>query len=161
MVKGINIFYKRKLLALKIIVLLLSITQPFAAFAQTKFSKFKNADDSLVMVKMHTSRLHPYAGLHLSSDPELYYLGPSFQAGVDFNFTRHLALSTYIHYFYVSVNKKDISGITEIGRFKTFTSAILIQADAGAGWYKGFFIAGGIALQQFADRFQGVFGSFN
>jgi hypothetical protein len=51
--------------------------------------------------------------------------------------------------------------VTEKGRFKTFTSAFLVQIHAGAGWYKGFFIAGGIALQQWADRFKGIFGSYD
>ncbi|MEO7120604.1 MAG: hypothetical protein ABIY62_05875 [Ginsengibacter sp.] len=144
-----------------IILLLAAITQPCVLNAQSKYVKWKNADDSLVMVRQRLSRWHPYGGLHLSSDAELYYLGPSFQAGVDFNVTRQLALSAYIHYFHTSANSYDNTGFDDKGRFKTFTSALLVQLDAGAGWYKGFFIGLGVALQKYSDRNTGNFAPYD
>ncbi|MEP6952101.1 MAG: hypothetical protein ABI863_22615 [Ginsengibacter sp.] len=153
-------FIKRSA-AFTTILLLLTLMRPFVTQAQSKSSKWRDAEDSLVVVQKHLSRWHPYGGLHLSSDAELYYLGPSFQAGVDFNLKPRLAFSTYIHYFRAGVNNVDNTGLSEKGRLRTFTSALLIQVDAGAGWYKGFFIGGGIALQQYADRFKGIFGSYD
>lgn len=150
-----RIYFIKRSLALTSILLLFTLIQPLVTQAQFKSSKWKNAEDSLLIVRKHLSPFHPYVGLHLSSDAEMYYLGPSFQAGVDFNLKPRLALSTYIHYFYVGVNNRDNSGLIEKGRMRTFTSAFLIQLDAGAGWYKGFFVGTGIALQQYADRFQG------
>jgi hypothetical protein len=161
MPKAINIYHLRRSLALETILLLLAVTQPFMTQAQSKSSKWKNAEDSFVLVQKHLSRWHPYAGLHLSGDAELYYLGPSFQAGVDFNLTPRLAFSTYIHYFHASANLVNNQGLIEKGRFRTFTSAFLVQIHAGAGWYKGFFVGGGVALQQWADRFKGNFGSYD
>ncbi len=143
------------------VLLFFCAMQPFAIQAQIKSSKWKNAEDSLVIVRSHTSQWHLYGGLHISSDAELYYAGPSFQVGVDFNFKRRLALSTYFHYFHVIAKESDNRGSYEAGRFRTFTSALLLQVDAGAGWYKGFFAGAGIALQQYADRFNGGFGSYD
>lgn len=134
---------------------------PLVTPAQPRPTKWKNAEDSLVIVHSHEGRWHPYGGLHLSSDAELYYGGPSFQAGVDYNLSRRFALSAYIHYFHASADKRDTTGTDEKGRLITFTSAMLIQMDAGAGWYKGFFVGFGIALQQYADRFSGNFGSYD
>jgi hypothetical protein len=156
-----NFYHLRRSLPLEIILFLLVVTLPFVTSAQSGFSKWKKPGDSLVIVNNHLSRWHPYGGLHLSSDAELYYAGPSFQAGLDFNLTKHLMLSTYIHYFHASANRIDDSGVSEKGRFRTFTTAFLVQAQGGPGWYKGFFVGGGIALQQWADRFKGIFGSYD
>jgi hypothetical protein len=161
MPKVINIYHLRRSLATETILLFLVVTQPFLTQAQSKSSKWKNAEDSLVLVHKHLSRWHPYGGIHLSSDAELYHGGPSFQAGLDFNLKPKLAFSTYIHYFHASANLVDNTGLTEKGRFRTFTSAFLVQIHAGSGWYKGFFIGGGVALQQWADRFKGNFGSYD
>ncbi len=150
-----------KSLAFVTILLLVVIMPPCVLNAQSKFPKWKNADDSLVLIRQHHSSWHPYGGLHLSSDAEMYYLGPSFQAGVDFSLTRHLALSAYIHYFHTSVNNRETTGFDEKGKFRTFTSAFLLQMDAGAGWYKGFFAGAGVALQQYSDRFSGMFGAYD
>ena len=155
------IFFIKRYPVLAIILLFLTLFQPSITQAQSKSSKFKNAEDSLLIIRKNLSRWHPYGGLHFSSDAELYYLGPSFQAGVDFNLKPRLAFSSYIHYFYTGVNNKDNTGLAEKGRFRTFTSAFLIQLDAGAGWYKGFFFGIGVALQQYADRFEGGFGSYD
>lgn len=153
-----RIYFIKGLVAFATGLLLLT---PFATQAQAKFSKWKTAEDSLVIVQKNLSRWHLYGGLHLSSDAELYYLGPSFQGGVEFNLKQRLAFSAYIHYFRVGVNNVDNTGLSEKGRIRIFTSALLIQVDAGRGWYKGFFVGAGVALQQYSDRFKGVFGSYD
>ena len=135
-------------------------SNPPAIKAQSGNSRYKSADDSLLISNQHKRLWHPYAGLHLSSDAEMYYLGPSFEVGSDVTLTKHLALGTYFHYFYVGVNNRT-DGLIEKGRLRTFTWALLLQLNAGAGWYKGFFIGFGLALQRYADRFQGPFGSWN
>jgi hypothetical protein len=147
--------------ATAIILFIFAIFQVVIAEAQSRPSKWRNTEDSLVIVQSHLSRWHPYGGLHLSSDAEMYYLGPSFQAGIDVNLTQRLALSTYLHYFYVGVNNRDNTGLVEKGRMRTFTGALLMQLDAGAGWYKGFFIGFGVALQRYADRFSGGLGMWD
>lgn len=106
--------------------------------AQSKKIKWKNAADSLVFAQNQQRWLHPCAGLHLSSDAELFYLGPSFQAGIDINITRRLVLSSYIQYFKASADNRESIGYTEKGRLSAFTSAILLQINAGKEWYKGF-----------------------
>ena len=157
----INIYHLRRPLALETILLLLTLAQPFVTQAQSKSSKWKNAEDSLVVIHSHLSRWHPNVGIHLSSDAELYYAGASFQAGLDFNLTKRVAFNTYIHYFHANANRTDNTGSTEKGRFRTFTSAFLVQIHAGPGWYGGFFVGGGVALQQWADRFKDNFVSYD
>ncbi len=161
MAKPVNNHYLWRPIAIVFILLFLVLAIPLANKAQSKFSKWKNAEDSLVIVQMHQSQWHPYGGIHLSSDAELYYVGASLQAGVDFNPTPRLAFSAYIHYFHASTDNKPDGGISETGRFRTFTSAVLIQLHAGPGWYKGFFLGGGVALQQYADRFRGPIGDYD
>lgn len=150
----------KKYLPLSIILLFISLVITLPAQSQYKTSGFKSSADSLVIIQSHLSRWHPYGGLHLSSDAEMYYLGPSFEAGVDVNLSTHFSLGTYLHYFYVGVNNRD-SGLVEKGRMRTFTTAFLVQLNAGAGWYKGFFIGFGLAIQQYADRFQGRLGRWD
>ena len=144
-----------------IFLIFIMFMKPFISKAQYPHSKWKNAEDSLVLIKKHLSRWHPYGGIHLTSDAELYYGGPSFQAGIDYNIKRNLSIGSYIHYFYGSVASVRSNGISEEGRFRTITLATIIQAYAGKGWYKGFFVGAGIALQGYADRFSGINGYFN
>lgn len=146
--------------ALAIILVVIPFVKPLPAQGQFKTAKWKNVQDSLVIVQSHLSRWHPYGGLYLSSDAEMYYLGPSFMAGVDVNLKKRLALGAYIHYFFVGVNNRD-SGLIEKGRMRTFTTAFLVQLNAGAGWYKGFFVGLGLAIQVYADRFQGGLGRWD
>jgi hypothetical protein len=151
----------RKTQATAIVLFIFAIFQVVITEAQSRSSKWRNTEDSLVIVQSHLSRWHPYGGLHLSSDAEMYYLGPSFQVGMDVNLARRIALSTYLHYFYVGVNNRDNAGLVEKGRMRTFTGSLLIQLDAGVGWYKGVFIGFGIALQRYADRFIGGLGTWD
>lgn len=150
----------KKTQATGIILFILAILQVGMTRAQSRHYQWRNPGDSLLMVQRELSRWHPYAGLHLSSDAEMYYLGPSFQAGVDVNLAKKLALSAYLHYFYVGVNDSD-NGLDQKGRTRTFTGALLIQYDLGKGWYKGTFVGFGLALQRYADRFQGSWGTWD
>ncbi len=143
-----------------VVLLITSLMQPLSTCGQSKFSEWKNKQDSLVIVQRHSSHWHPYGGLHLSSDAEMYYLGPSFQAGLDVNLARQFAFSTYFHYFYVGVNNRT-NGMVQKGRMRTFTWASLLQLEMGAGWYKGFFVGLGFALQRDADRFQGSWSTWD
>ncbi|MEO8819513.1 MAG: hypothetical protein ABI374_01595 [Ginsengibacter sp.] len=152
--------FLNKNIIVAIVLLGISLGKPLNTRAQFIQKKWRSPEDSLVVVKSHLSRWHPYGGLHLSSDAEMYYLGPSFEAGVDVNLKTHLALGAYIHYFFVGVNNRD-NGVIEKGRMRTFTTAVLIQVNAGAGWYKGFFLGFGLAIQQYADRFKGRWGSWD
>lgn len=145
---------------LSIILLVFVFSKISFSQATSPASGWKSSDDSLLEVQHYSSNWHPYAGLYFSSDAEMYYLGPSFLAGTDVTITRRLALGTYFHYFYVGVNNKD-NGLVEKGRLRTFTWALLLQVNAGAGWYKGFSVGAGIALQRYADRFRGSWGSWD
>src|SRR6185312_3113836 len=150
----------RKIKPTSILLFVIALFEVMIAQAQSRIYKWKNAEDSLVMVHSRLSRIHPYAGLHLSSDAEMYYLGPSFQAGVDINLTQKLAVTSYLHYFYVGVNNVE-NRLIQKGRMRTFTGALLIQYDWGTGWYKGFFVSFGLALQRYADRFQGSWSTWD
>jgi len=134
MAKASNMHHLRKSLLIELALLLIAFTGPLVTRAQSTSSRFKNAADSMVIVNSHLSKWHPYGGLHVSGDAEMYYGGPSFQAGVDYNLTRRLALSTYVHYFHASSDLRDNTGAVEKGQFKTFTSTLLFQVDMGAGW---------------------------
>jgi hypothetical protein len=134
------------------VLLFFILLQPFRIQAQSQHA-FKNEEDSFFIIRNH-SKWHPYGGLHISSDAELYYAGPSFEAGFDANLTRRLLFSTYIHYYHGKVDNTDNTGVSSLGRFKTFTVASLIQVNPGAGWYKGFFIGLGMAVQFYSDHFK-------
>ncbi len=155
-----NVSVNKKLISC-ICFIALCILAPCYSRAQFRYSHFKNKEDSLVLIEKHLERWHPYGGLHLTSDAELYYGGPSFQAGVDYNIKRNLSIGSYIHYFYGSVASVRNNGISEEGRFRTFTVATILQLYAGKGWYKGFFFGAGLAIQDYADRFRGIFGYYD
>ncbi|HKB42737.1 MAG TPA: hypothetical protein VKC90_00020 [Chitinophagaceae bacterium] len=106
-------------------------------------------------------RLHPYAGIHISGDAEMYYIGPSFQAGIDYRLRKKIVLSTYFHYYMKRVNKKEYGGNFEKGRFKTATGAILLQWNTGRDPANSFFVAGGVAIQNWKDRFSSNYDNWD
>src|SRR6266705_1058700 len=55
-------------------------------------------------------RLHPYMGIHISGDAEMYYIGPSLQAGIDYQLRKKIVLSTYFHHYLKRVDKKEYGG---------------------------------------------------
>ena len=39
---------------------------------------------------INTGRWHPFIGIHVSADAEMFYIGPSFQIGTDFQLKKEL-----------------------------------------------------------------------
>ena len=106
-------------------------------------------------------RWHPYAGIHVSGDAEMFYIGPSFQAGTDFLLKKRIVLSAYIHYFGKKVNNVGTGGFFENGKFKTITGTILIQANIARSLKRSFFIGLGTAVQRWRDKYSSSFGSWD
>jgi hypothetical protein len=98
-----------------------------------------------------TSRWHPYIGIHLSADAEMFYLGPSFQIGTDFQLKRKILLTSYFHYYSKKIKNNYNNSFSENGKFKTFTGAVLCQINPGKNLRRSFFIAGGVAIQSWRD----------
>ena len=104
---------------------------------------------------------HPYAGIHISGDAEMFYIGPSFQAGVDYQLKKRIVLSGYLHYFTKRVNTIEYGGIFRNGKFKTFTGALLFQGNISKSLTKSFFLAAGIALQRWRDKYNSSYDSWD
>ena len=77
------------------------------------------------------SRLHPYVGLHVSGDAQLYYVGPSFSVGTDVRLTKTFSLTSYIHYFPKNVNKTYSNGDFARGHYRSATAALLGEISLG------------------------------
>lgn len=94
------------------------------------------------------NKLHPYAGLHITMDAGGSFLGPSVQAGADYIIKKRLSLSSYLHYFPDGINRKYSDGSFDRGKYRSLTMAALIQRALSENSMKGFFLAGGLALQK-------------
>jgi hypothetical protein len=105
-------------------------------------------------------RLHPYAGLHMSGDAEMYYIGPSLQLGADYQLKKRSLVTAYLHYFHKYINNST-SIYTEHGLFKTITFAIMLQGNFSKKCNKSFFGAAGLAVQNWADRYEDSWESWN
>jgi hypothetical protein len=105
--------------------------------------------------------LHPYVGLHISGDAEMYYVGPSLQAGADLQLRKKLLLTSYIHYFKKKVTRTESGGSFENGKFKTVTVAALIQFNTSKKLSRSFFLAGGFCVQKWNDIFISDYGAWN
>lgn len=106
-------------------------------------------------------RFHPYLGLHISGDAEMYYVGPSLQAGADLHLKKRLLVTSYIHYFKKKVNRTWDGGLFENGKFKTLTIAALIQFNTSKKLSRSFFLAGGFCVQKWNDTFISDFSAWN
>ena len=104
---------------------------------------------------------HPYAGIHITGDAEMFYIGPSFQAGVDYQLKKRMVLSGYIHFFARKIENVEYGGFLEKGKFKTLTGALLIQANTSKSLSKSFFLAAGAALQRWRDKYTTNYGSWD
>lgn len=100
------------------------------------------------------TRLHPYIGIHLPGDAELYYIGPSFQVGTDYYLKKRLLLSGYGHYYAKIVDRLNRDNSFEKGKFKTITGCILLQFNVSRNLNRSFFFAGGMSIQRWADNFK-------
>ena len=116
---------------------------------------YKKAEETL------RHRWQPYAGIHVSGDAEMFYIGPSFQAGTDFFMSKRILLSAYIHYFGKKVKNADASGFFEDGKFKTITGTLLIQANIARNLKRSFFIGLGAAVQGWRDNYSSSYGSWD
>jgi hypothetical protein len=147
-----------------ILWLLLFLLTGSAAFSQHKEKEWtiicgdcshKKVKDTL------RRRWHPYAGIHVSGDAAMVFIGPSFQAGVDFQLKRRVVLSAYLHYFHKKINNVWDGGGYENGRFKTITGTILCQANSSRNPNKSFFIAGGVAIQRWMQLYNSDYNSWD
>jgi hypothetical protein len=102
------------------------------------------------------SRIHPFLGLHASGDAEMYYLGPSIQAGMDVDIKPNFGLSSYLHFFPRKFNRSYPDGRFEKGDYKAFTAALLLESRPGR-FSSGFSMAGGLAFQHLNDSFSSDF----
>ena len=106
-------------------------------------------------------KLYPYVGLHISGDAEMYYVGPSLQAGADLHLKKRLLLTSYIHLFKKKVNRTGGGGSFEKGKFKTVTIAALIQFNTSKKLSRSFFLAGGFCVQEWNDIFNSDYSAWN
>lgn len=129
-----------------------------SAFSQNK----QHPADTLTKSKsIGKSRWHPYIGLHISGDAEMFYIGPSLQAGTDFQLKKRLVLSGYVHYFSKKIDNAKSGGFFEHGRFKTITGELLVQGNTSKNLNRSFFLAGGVALQYWHDRYSNSFDNWD
>ena len=105
---------------------------------------------------INTSPWQPYLGIHVSGDAEMFYIGPSFQIGTDFQLKKRIILSSYLHYYSKKINTNNNNSFFEKGEFKTVTGAVLCQINTGKSLTRSFFIAGGIAIQSWMDNYTSV-----
>ena len=106
-------------------------------------------------------RLHPGVGIHISGDAQMYYIGPSFQLGADYYLKKRILLCGYLHSFSKWVDKTYPDNSFEKGRFKTTTVAVLVQFNLSKKPSHSIFIAGGIAAQKWADKFESSWADWN
>lgn len=100
------------------------------------------------------SKLNPYFGLHISMDAGGYYLGPSFQIGLEHKLKQNLAFSTYFQYFYDGLYDKYPDGSFDWGKYKAATFAFLLQRHLTKDQPKRLGFAGGLALQRICEVYQ-------
>ena len=99
------------------------------------------------------SKFHPYAGLHASMNGDGFYVGPSYQAGTDYQLEKKVVLSFYAHYFPCKVN--DIfDGLSESGKYKSLTTALLLQTHLSKKTGKGIFAGLGLAFQRVSENYE-------
>ena len=91
----------------------------------------------------------------------MFYVGPSFQAGADYQIKKRIVLSGYIHYFTKKVIGAEYPGIFWKGKFKTFTGTFLFQGNISKSPTKSFFLAGGVALQRWKDKYSDNYDSWD
>src|SRR6266496_6413158 len=106
--------------------LFLFLLKSYSAISQHKNNKWTVVCGDCIAKKekiLFWQRWHPYAGIHISGDAEMYYIGPSLQAGIDYQPRKKIVLSAYFHHYLKHVDKNGDGGYYERGRFKTMTGA--------------------------------------
>lgn len=144
--------------------LLLFLLSGYIVFPQRKEKEWRIICDDCSPKKVKDTirnRWHPYAGIHVSGDAAMVFIGPSFLAGVDFQLKKRVVLSVYLQYFRKKIKNTWDGGGFENGRFKTITGAILCQANSSRNPNKSFFIAGGVAFQRWVQLYNSDYNSWD
>ncbi|MBA2745633.1 MAG: hypothetical protein H0U44_05350 [Flavisolibacter sp.] len=105
--------------------------------------------------------MKPFIGIHATGDAEMYYIGPSIQAGSDLSLNQNFILSGYLHFFPRQIDRTYENGEFEKGSYRTFTAAILLEKKWRKRYDKGFFLAGGLAYQYLNDDFSAHFANWH
>lgn len=138
------------------------LTEAQAIKKKTSVLTVMTLSDSSRKVQVPKRKFRPYAGLHISGDAGMYYVGPSFQAGFDFYLRSRLLISLYGHYFTEQLQTSGPNGFFEKGKYRTLTSALLLQHNtAKKANGRSFFIGGGISLQYRKDTALTSYNSWN
>lgn len=92
----------------------------------------------------------PFAGLHVSASADLYYLGPSYSAGVIHTIGKKQKWSWVpeLTYFYRSSTYEYSSTLSERDRFEAFSLRSTFNYQVGKKANKGLFIGAGIGFQK-------------
>ena len=137
---------------IKTLWLLLFLFTTTVVFSQQN-KEIDTANISSKIKIINTGRWHPFIGIHVSADAEMFYIGPSFQIGTDFQLKKRIILTSYFHYFSKKINNNYNNSFSEKGNFKTVTGAVLCQMSTSNRLNRSFFIAGGIAIQSWRDNY--------
>ena len=114
----------------------------------------------ITSIAVAQSRVHPYAGLHVSGDADLYYVGPSWQLGADYVLKERSLLTSYLHYFHKNYNNST-SIYKEQGILNSLTFALMVQGNFGINTRRSMYGAAGLALQRWSDRFNSDWADWN
>ena len=98
-------------------------------------------------------RWHPYGGIHISMNSDIYYAGPSYQLGTDYTLKKGWALSLYGHYFPESADVKNSDGSSEKGKYRSAAIVLLVQKKFLPRKPGGWFLGGGIAGHKYTDDY--------
>jgi hypothetical protein len=96
----------------------------------------------------------PFAGLHVSGSADLYYLGPSYSAGVIHTLGKKQRWSWVpeLTYFYKSSTYEYSSTLSERDRFEAFSIRSTFNYQFGKKTNKGLFVGAGIGFQKASDE---------
>lgn len=96
----------------------------------------------------------PFAGLHVSGSADLYYIGPSYSAGVIHTFGKKQKWSWVpeLTYFYRSSTYVYSSTLSERDRFEAFSIRSNFNYHTGKTTSKGIFFGAGLAFQKASDE---------
>jgi hypothetical protein len=97
---------------------------------------------------------HPFAGLHVSANSDLYYVGPSFSAGVihPIGKKKKWSWAPELHYFRQYEEYPQTSITHSWDKFVSFSIRSNFNYKANSKTNKGFIIGGGLGFQYGKDE---------